>query len=87
LIIGADNYDSFDKWKNHEEIKSLCELVVVNRNGHNELKKDGVKQLNVDIDISSSQLRSSLTQTYIPKKIRKNVKKIWQEKGLNIGKM
>ena len=81
LIIGADNYESFDKWKDHEEIKDLVELVVITRKGYNYKIKKNIKQLKVEMDISSSQLRSYLNLKYIPKKIRKKVNKIWQKKA------
>ncbi|NQY20477.1 MAG: nicotinate (nicotinamide) nucleotide adenylyltransferase [Campylobacteraceae bacterium] len=80
LIIGADNYNSFDKWFKHEEIKDLVELVVVTRNGFDYEKEDNIKRLNVQKNISSSELRQSLKLEYIPKKIRKKVKKIWQKR-------
>lgn len=87
LIIGADNYNSFDKWKDHEEIKELCTIVVASRNTYETKKDDDIKRLKVDIDISSSDIRGFLNLKYIPKKIRNKVKKIWQKKGLSIEKM
>ncbi len=33
LIIGLDQFEEFDKWKNFEEIVSLCNLAVVSRPG------------------------------------------------------
>jgi nicotinate-nucleotide adenylyltransferase len=31
LIIGQDNLDSFDKWKNYEEILDMVDLIVIPR--------------------------------------------------------
>lgn len=81
LIIGADNYKSFDLWDSHEEIRELVTLVVVTRDGFKPLKKDNVKKLKVDIKISSTELRNTFKIKYIPKKIRKDVRKIWHKKG------
>lgn len=81
LIIGADNYNSFHLWSNYEEIKELVELVVVTRQGYEYDKNDEVKRLKVNIKISSTELRNTFNVNYIPKKIRKDVKKIWQKKG------
>lgn len=81
MIIGADNYKSFHLWSNHEEIKELVELVVVTRDGFKYKNKDDIKRLKVDIKISSTELRNTFNINYIPKKIRKDVKKIWQKKG------
>ncbi len=83
LIIGADNYKSFHLWSNHEEIKKLVGLIVVTRDGFEYKKDDNIKKLKVDIEISSTELRNTFNINYIPKKIRKDVKKIWQKKGKN----
>lgn len=82
LIIGADNYKSFHLWQNHEEIKELVTLVVVTRDGIEQPQKnDGIKKLKVNIKISSTQLRNTFNLEYIPKRIRKEIKKIWHKKG------
>lgn len=81
LIVGADNYKSFHLWNSHEEIKKLVELVVVTRNGFKYKKNDDIKRLKVNIKISSTELRNTFNIDYIPKKIRKDVKKIWHKKG------
>ncbi len=36
LIIGYDNYQVFDKWKEPEEILDLCEVVVLKRKSNSE---------------------------------------------------
>lgn len=79
LIVGADNYKTFHLWSNHEEIKKLVELVVVTRDGYKYKKNDEINRLKVDIKISSTELRNTFNLSYIPKKIRKNVKNIWQK--------
>eukprot|EP01155_Anaeramoeba_flamelloides_P014037 Anaeramoba_flamelloidesa341110_14.p1 GENE.a341110_14~~a341110_14.p1 ORF type:complete len:182 (-),score=16.03 a341110_14:612-1157(-) len=81
LIIGADNYKSFHLWDSFEEIEKLVTLVVVTRDGIKYNKKRNVKRLKVDIKISSTELRNTFSLDYIPKKIRKDVKNIWKEKG------
>jgi len=81
LIIGADNYKSFHLWDSFEEIEKLVTLVVVTRDGIKYNKKGNVKRLKVDIKISSTELRNTFSLDYIPKKIRKDVKNIWKEKG------
>jgi nicotinate-nucleotide adenylyltransferase len=82
LVIGADNYKSFHLWDSYEEIEKLVTLVVVTRDGIEQPKKDGkIKRLKVNIKISSTQLRNTFNLEYIPKKIRKDIKKIWHKKG------
>ena len=83
LVIGADNYKSFHLWHNYEEIKKLVTLLVVTRDGFKYEKTEDIKQLKVDIKISSTELRNTFNLNYIPKKIRKDVQKIWQKKGKN----
>lgn len=34
LIVGADQFENFDKWKNYEKILTLANLIVVSRPGH-----------------------------------------------------
>ncbi|TLP39601.1 nicotinate (nicotinamide) nucleotide adenylyltransferase [Arcobacter arenosus] len=81
LIIGADNYKSFHLWDSFEEIEKLVTLVVVTRDGIKYNNNGNVKKLKVDIKISSTELRNTFRLNYIPKKIRKDVKNIWKEKG------
>lgn len=81
LIIGADNYKAFHLWNSYQEIQELVTLVVVTRDGIKYDKSDKVKRLKVDIKISSTELRNTFNLDYIPKKIRKKIKQIWEEKG------
>lgn len=81
LVIGADNYNSFHLWDSYEEIEKLVTLVVVTRDGVRPKKKKGVKRIKLDIKISSTELRNTFKLDYIPKKIRKDVEKIWHQKG------
>lgn len=34
LLLGADNLESFTKWKNYEQLMELCELYVYQRPGY-----------------------------------------------------
>ena len=83
LVIGADNYKSFHLWDSYKEIKEMVTLVVVTRDGFKYEIQDDIKHLRVDIKISSTELRNTFNINYIPKKIRKDVKKIWHKKGKN----
>ncbi len=83
LIIGADNHKSFHLWSNYEEIKKLVEIVVVTRDGFKYKKNKDIRKLKVNIKISSTELRNTFNINYIPKKIRKDVKEIWQKEGKN----
>ncbi len=64
LIIGADNYASFDRWKNPDEILSLAQIIVYPRPGIEmpEPVSDRVQIADAPlIDISSTQIRRMLS--------------------------
>ena len=79
LIVGADNYKTFHLWDKYQEIKELVTLVVVTRDGYTYEINDEIKRLKVTIKISSTELRNTFNISYIPKKIRDDIKKIWKK--------
>ena len=81
LIMGADNLQSFKKWKNHEEILKQYEIFVyprMNSNGGNLLKHPNVKFVNAPvIEISSTQIRNAIKEK---KELRYFMPdEVWQE--------
>ncbi len=34
LILGSDTFLNLPKWKNHDQILKLCNIIVLKRNGH-----------------------------------------------------
>ena len=72
LIIGSDNYASLAQWDNYEELASLVEFVVASRDDI-KLPKD-LKNLSINVNISSSKLRDFLDKSFIPKIIQTEVK-------------
>ena len=62
LIMGADNLETFDKWKNHEEILSRHTLLVYPRPGYSGGDMANHPSVSVTqaplIEISSTQIRS-----------------------------
>ncbi len=76
FIIGADNLEKLHLWHQYNELNRLVEFIVVKRDGS--ILKDGLKVLDtVNIDISSTTLRSELDLKFIPSKIKEEVKSIW----------
>jgi nicotinate-nucleotide adenylyltransferase len=75
LIIGADNIEKFHLWHKYDELIELIDLVVVSRTNYT-YDCDTIK---VDVDVSSTQLRQELDLDLIPKKIQKEVKRIWNK--------
>lgn len=80
LIIGSDNYDNFHLWKDYKKIKKLVKLVVITRNGFKKQKIKNIKVLKVDVNISSSEIRNNFDAKQIPKKIKKDLKRIFKKK-------
>lgn len=77
FIIGADNLTTLDKWKNIDKLQQLVEFIIITRELFEE--KHHFKQIELDVPISSTQLKDELDITYIPKKIQNKVKKIWNK--------
>ena len=72
LLLGSDSYDSLPSWHQYEHLISLVECVVATRNGE-KLPKD-LKKLSINVNISSSKLRSFLDEKFIPKVLLHEVK-------------
>lgn len=68
LIIGSDNFKNLDKWYKIEQLKDEVEFVLAKRVGFLNENLDNIKTLNIDIDISSTNLRENINLKYIPKK-------------------
>lgn len=82
LIIGSDNLNSLHKWYRYDELKSEVEFVLATRNGFLNKNLDNIQILNIDIDISSTNLRENIDLKYIPIKIKKDIKDIFKiQKG------
>ena len=75
LVIGADNWKCFDKWKNYEKILERFHIIIYPRKGYDVERKNlpsSVSYLDLPLyDISSTQLRQMLKErkdisSYIP---------------------
>jgi len=79
LIIGADNLSSIHLWQDFEQLKDLVSFIVISRD-QKSLKNDIIqfKIINIDIKISSTELRQSRNLNFIPKKIQKKVQELWK---------
>lgn len=80
LVIGADNFISIKKWNNYEELRKLVSFVVITREGYEITNQEiEYQKIEVNIDISSTQLRENLDLNYIPQKIQKRIEKLWKK--------
>jgi nicotinate-nucleotide adenylyltransferase len=78
LIIGSDNQDDFDMWKDYEEILSLVEVFVYPRHGYSPkkfLNNPKIKTINAPmIELSSSFIRETIKlgkdpRYFLPEKV------------------
>ncbi|OIP52860.1 MAG: nicotinate (nicotinamide) nucleotide adenylyltransferase [Helicobacteraceae bacterium CG2_30_36_10] len=81
LVIGADNLSSLHKWDKYDELKSMVTFVVAHRDKI-EIPKDFI-DLNVNVDISSTQLREHLELSKLPQKCAKQIAKYYKENNAN----
>ncbi|AXX86069.1 nicotinate (nicotinamide) nucleotide adenylyltransferase [Malaciobacter marinus] len=78
LIIGSDNFKNLEKWYKIDSLKNDVEFVLAKRIGFLNENLDSIKTLNIDIDISSTNLRNNIDLKYIPKKIQNDVKTLFK---------
>ena len=63
FLIGADNLLTLNRWKNIEELKKLVNFIVVTRDN---IPIKSYQTINIDIPISSTQIRQNLDKLYLP---------------------
>ena len=77
FVIGADNLESLKKWYKYSELAKRVTFIVATR--------DDVKipqhflRLNVDVDISSSELRQKMDSAKLPHKCAEKIMKYYKE--------
>ena len=83
FIIGADNLESLSSWKNFKELDEMVTWVVATR--------DNIKippryiSLNVNQNISATQLREQVQEAYLDKNIAKEILDFYQNKDMKNG--
>ncbi|WP_456480290.1 nicotinate (nicotinamide) nucleotide adenylyltransferase [Nautilia sp.] len=85
FIIGSDNLKTLNKWHKIDEILKKTELVVAKRGAvdKNLLSKYNIKKvLDVDIPVSSSQIRNCKFE-YLPQEIEKEIKEFYGQNCKN----
>ena len=80
IIIGEDNIRDLDKWNSINELKELAQFVIFKRTGFENNKLKDFKTLDINIDISSTQLREKVDLSYIPKQIKEDILELQQTK-------
>jgi len=83
IVIGSDNLPTLTAWDNYTWLNENITWVVVTRNGY-PLALDALRSykiLKVDIDISSSSIRTKNDLDYVDTKIKKSVQTVLQGKS------
>lgn len=73
FILGEDNIENLDKWYKIDELKKIVEFVIARRSGYKSKNIENFKTLDIDIDISSTNLRTKIDLNYIPKSIKEDI--------------
>jgi nicotinate-nucleotide adenylyltransferase len=81
FLIGADNLLTLNRWKNIEELKKLVNFIVVTRDN---IPIKGYQTINIDIPISSTDIRKNLETKYLPENLKGEIIKYY--KGLRCKK-
>lgn len=75
LIIGFDLLERLHQWHNFEQLKNEVEFVVASRDGSN---AQGLKNLAINVSISSSKLRQHMDASFLPDPVRAQVYEYYQ---------
>jgi len=81
LIIGADNLESLKRWHRFKDLDRMVEWVVATRSGRAVPKR--FTPLEVDMPVSSTELREKIDPRWIPEAIRREVVRYYSEKDNN----
>lgn len=75
FIIGSDNVQKLHRWHGFNDLDAQVEWIVATRKG---FESKDYQTLEVEVDISSTDLRKNLTKEYIPKEILNEVKETYE---------
>lgn len=84
VVIGADNLKDLDKWNNFEELKKLVTFIVASRD--NIIVDEKFINLNIDEDVSSSELRKNINISMLPAECAAEIEKHYKNKDLQCKK-
>ncbi len=71
IVIGADNVASLHKWYNYEQLKTMAEFIVFEREGY-EIPKE-FNRIELDIPLSSTKLRQKINKEELPQEVQEEI--------------
>lgn len=77
LVIGADNLGSLQNWYRYDELSKLVTFIVANRDNI-KIPQDFLR-LEIDVDISSTELRNNLDTSKLPQPCAQEIMKFYKE--------
>jgi len=77
LVIGADNLKLLESWDNYKELKELVTFIVASRD--NIIVNKKFINLDIDENISSSELRKNIDISMLPKECAEEIEKHYKE--------
>ena len=81
LVIGSDNLDSIDRWKDFDKINDNITWLVFTRDNKADYSKlREYKTIELDMPISSTDIRDGNSLEHIDKRIQKDVANIIKQK-------
>jgi len=79
VVIGADNLATLKQWYRYDELKEKVTFIVASR-ADIKIPKEFIS-LEVDVDISSSELREVIEKTKLTKKCAQEIAQYYKEKN------
>jgi nicotinate-nucleotide adenylyltransferase len=77
IVIGADNLNSLKRWYKYDALKEEVTFIVAKRS--NIQIPTNMVTLNINKDISSSQLRNHIDISMLPKQNAKQIETYYKE--------
>ena len=80
VAIGADNLKSLPKWHRFDELKKRVKFIVFTRGGE-EIQGDGFIQMELNIPVSSSDLRRHMKKELLPSAVAEDIYNYYKEQN------
>ncbi|MDD3324668.1 MAG: nicotinate (nicotinamide) nucleotide adenylyltransferase [Sulfurospirillaceae bacterium] len=81
LIVGSDSFWQLPKWSEYEKLKEYTEFIIALR--ENAKPIEGLKNLDINVNISSTYFRLQMDEKYIPPEIATEVKEFYIRKSMD----
>ena len=78
VAIGADNLKSLPRWHRFDELKKRVKFIVFTRGGQKIADKEFI-QIELDIPVSSSELRNHMKKELLPKEVAEEIYNYYKE--------